>query len=155
MTTSPRWARRLLRAEDFAAIERAVRAAESGTAGEIRVHLERRIARGRGETAPDALARARDVFAALRMHETAARAGVLVYLAVEDRKVAIVGDEGIHAHVGESGWAAIRDEMVARLRGGAAAEAIVGAVERVGVVLARHFPRPPGDTNELSDQVSM
>lgn len=155
MTAAPRWARGLLREEDFAAIERAVQAAESATAGEIRVHLERRLARGRGREAPAALARARDVFADLGMHRTAARAGVLVYLAVEDRKVAIVGDEGIHAHVGDAGWAAIRDDLVACLRRGAAGEAIVSAVERVGATLARHFPRPPGDTNELSDQVSL
>ena len=60
------------------------------------------------------MTRARQVFAALGMHRTTHRAGVLIYLAVEDRKLAIVGDEGIHARVGDEYWSAVRDAMVAR-----------------------------------------
>ena len=150
----PRWAERLFRAEDFAAMADAVRAAEATTSAEIRVHLERRVHRLPLQR-PDALRRARRVFAHLGMHLTAERHGVLIYLAVEDRKLAIVGDEGIHRHVGDAYWETVRDLMIARLREGRALEAVMAGVAEVGRVLARHFPRRPDDENELSDQVSI
>ena len=89
------------------------------------------------------------------MHRTALRHGVLVYLALEDHQVAIVGDEGIHARVGDDYWAGVRDLMVERLRRGEARAALVEAVRELGRSLARHFPRRPDDTNELSDSVSV
>ncbi len=150
----PRWAERLFRAEDFTAMTDAVRQAEASTSAEIRVHLERRVHHLPLQR-PDALRRARRVFAHLGMHLTADRHGVLIYLAVEDRKLAIVGDEGIHRHVGDAYWETVRDLMIARLREGRALEAVVAGVAEVGRVLARHFPRRPDDRNELSDQVSV
>ena len=150
----PRWAERLFRAEDFTAMADAVRAAEAATSAEIRVHLERRVHRLPLQR-PDALRRATKVFTHLGMHLTAERHGVLIYLAVEDRKLAIVGDEGIHRHVGDAYWETVRDLMIARLREGRALEAVLAGVAEVGRVLARHFPRRPDDKNELSDQVSI
>ena len=150
----PRWAERLFKAEDFTAIADAVRAAEAATSAEIRVHLERRVHRLPLQR-PDALRRARRVFAHLGMHLTAERHGVLIYLAVEDRKLAIVGDEGIHRQVGDAYWETVRDSMIATLREGRALEAVLSGIADVGRVLARHFPRRPDDRNELSDQVSI
>ena len=89
------------------------------------------------------------------MHETAERNGVLLYLAVESRKLAIVGDEAIHARVGDQYWTAVRDAMVERLRRGEAREALIQAVGDVGGILQKFFPRRPDDRNELSDQVSL
>ena len=89
------------------------------------------------------------------MDATAERNGVLLYLAVEDRKLAIVGDQGVHARVGDEYWRRVRDAMVERLRVGAARDAIVHAVLDVGQVLAKFFPPRPGDVNELSDDVSL
>jgi uncharacterized membrane protein len=151
----PRWARSLFSERDFEAIAAAIAEAEATTSAEIRVHLERRVPVARGAAAPDALGRARDVFAQLGMHRTALRHGVLVYLALEDRRVAIVGDEGMHARVGDDYWVGIRDLMVERLRRGEACAAMIEAVREVGQSLARHFPRQPDDTNELSDSVSV
>lgn len=155
MARHPRWARRLFSAADLDAIAGAVDAAEDRTAAEIRVHLERRVSHGRRAPADDALSRAREVFVELKMHETVLRSGVLIYLAIEDRKLAIVGDDGIHARVDPGYWEAIRDRMVERLRGGAARDAVVQAVEDVGAVLAREFPRRPDDVDELPDDVSL
>ena len=149
----PRWAQRLFSAADLEAIAGAVDVAERRTAAEIRVHLERRVP-GRSAAA-DALPRARDVFVALKMHETALHAGVLIYLAVDDHKLAIVGDEAVHARVDPGYWEAIRDRMVERLRGGAARDAVVEAVQDVGAVLAREFPRRRDDVDELPDDVSL
>jgi uncharacterized membrane protein len=155
MFRHPRWARRLFSQADLDATAAAVKAAEERTAAEIRVHIERRMPRRRGAPVSDTLARAREVFVALKMHETRLRGGVLIYVAVEDRKLAIVGDEGIHARVDPGYWDAIRDRMVAGLRDGTARDAVVQAVGDVGAVLAREFPRRPDDVDELSDDVSL
>jgi uncharacterized membrane protein len=155
VATRPRWTRRLFAADDFDAIARAVSEAEARTSAEIRIHLERRVPRGHRRTPPDTFGRARDVFARLGMHRTALRHGVLIYLALEDRQVAIVGDDGIHVRVGDAYWGGICDLVVERLRQGASRAALVDAVAELGSVLARHFPRQPGDTNELSDSVSV
>ncbi len=155
MAKHPKWARRLLSDPDFDAITDAIRAAEAGTSAEIRVHLDRQLPRRFFGTRVDALARARALFARLGMHRTAERHGVLIYLAVEDRKLAVVGDEGIHGRVGSSHWHGVRDRMVEKIREGAPREAIVAAIEEIGRALAEHYPRRPDDLNELDDQVSV
>ncbi len=151
----PRWAKRVFTEADLEAVTAAVREAEHRTAAEIRVHVERRVAHGLRRRTHDPMQRAREVFAALEMHRTTHRAGVLVYLAVEDRKLAIVGDDGIHARVGDEYWTGVRDRMIERLRTGAVTGALVGAVDEVGSTLAQYFPRRPGDIDELSDDVSL
>src|SRR2546430_17659956 len=82
----PRWVHRILSRDDLAAIVDAITRAESLTSAEVRVHLERRVKRAHAGGDPT-LARARDIFARLEMHDTAHRASVLIYLAVEDRKL--------------------------------------------------------------------
>lgn len=151
----PGWAKGVLTDADLDAIVASVREAEQRTSAEIRVHVEPRVAHGRRRGVTDALERARHVFVQLGMHRTAQRSGVLVYLAIEDHKLAVVGDEGIHAHVGDDYWNGVRDRMVERLRAGAMRAALIGAVTEVGVTLARFFPRRPDDVDELPDDVSL
>ena len=155
MAGHPAWTRRFLDEDDFDAITRAIAEAESRTSGEIRVHLERRVPRRLFGRAPDALARARHVFRRLGMHKTAERHGVLIYLALEDRRFAVVGDDGIHGRVGDPHWHRVRDLMVDKLRANAPREAIERGVEELGRALAEHYPRRPDDKNELSDEVSV
>jgi uncharacterized membrane protein len=153
MVKHPRWTRALFSDADLEAIAAAVAAAERETSGEIRVHLERRLPRG----APggDALARATEIFVRLGMHATDEHNGVLIYLAVDDHQLAIAGDAGVHARVGDEYWQHVRDAMVERLRHGQPRDAVVHAVGEVGQVLRRYFPRRPDDRNELSDRVSL
>ena len=155
MVSHPRWTRRLFASGDLEAIGAAVAAAERETSAEIRVHLDRHLGRHTDLPSGDALARARQVFVRLRMHETDEHNGVLIYLAIEDRKLAIVGDDAVHARVGEQYWATVRDAMVERLRRGEAREAIIHAVADVGAILRKFFPPRPGHHNQLSDEVSL
>jgi uncharacterized membrane protein len=155
MDKHPSWTRTLFAEGDLDAIGSAIEAAERETSAEIRVHLERMVPRPTGQEGSDVLQRAREIFVRLGMHRTALRHGVLIYVALEDHRVAILGDEGIHTRVEEHYWADVRDLMVSRFREGAAATAIIEAVRDLGRSLARHFPRRPDDTNELSDSVSL
>jgi uncharacterized membrane protein len=155
MVSRPRWVRALLDAADLDEVARAVHEAEAGTSGEIRVHLERRVPGARDPGDGAVLGRARDVFAHLGMTRTRERNAVLIYLATDDHRLAIVGDEGVHARVGDDYWSRIRDAMVTRLRQGHARAALVEAVADVGRVLGEHFPRRPDDVDELPDRPSV
>ena len=155
MARPPKWTRRFLGDADFDAIAHAIAEAESRTSAEIRVHLERRVPRRLFRRTPDALTRARVVFRQLGMHRTAERNGVLIYVAVGDRRLAVAGDEGIHGRVGDRHWHGVRDRMVERLRAGAARDAILEAIGELGRALAEHYPRRRGDVNELGDEVSV
>ena len=70
----------------------AIRQAEKDTSGEIRIHFENHCRK-------NVLDRAAQVFADLKMHKTALRNGVLIYVALEDKQLAILGDAGINAKV--------------------------------------------------------
>ena len=147
MPETPAWVERVFTTADLDAIAAAVASAERGTSGEIRVHLDQ-------HSAGDALAQARRLFRSLGMERTAQRNGVLLYLALEDRKFAVFGDEGIHAQVGPGFWDSVRDVLQRELRAGRPRGAVVLAVEEIGRVLGQYFPSRPDDRNELSDTVS-
>ena len=148
MARHPRWVRAFLAEADLDAVTRAIGAAELRTSAEIRVHLDHRCP---GEP----MARAVAVFEHLGMHRTAARHGVLVYVSVGDHKLAVLGDQGIHERVGQVYWERLVDAVLAHFRQERPRDGLLHAVAEVGAVLARHFPRRPGDVNELSDQVSI
>ncbi len=147
MAQHPEWVQRTFSHADLDAITAAVAAAERRTSGQIRVHLEQRCV-------GDPLAHARRVFQSLSMHRTRHRAAVLLYLAVDDRRFAVVGDDGIHAHVGYGFWDSVRDVLQRELRAGRMREGVIDAVAEIGRVLGRHFPDRPDGRNELSDPVS-
>ena len=121
--------------------------AEHQTSGEIRVHVE-------GHCAGDAYVRARQVFAALGMHRTRQRNGALIYLAIRDRKFAVVGDDGIHAAVPPDFWDAVRDAMADDFRRGRFCAGVCDGVSAIGRHLKTYFPWTPSDRDELPDRVS-
>ena len=125
----------------------AIRAAESQTSGEIRVHVERRCAGG-------ALATATRWYGRLGMDAAKERNGILFYVAVDDREFAIVGGRGIHAKVGDAFWEALRDAMHDCFAAGDPATGLIRAIGEAGSQLATFFPRRTGDTNELPDEIS-
>src|SRR4051812_10186729 len=82
----------------------AITKAEGYTSGEIRLHIE-------NFCFGSELTRAAKVFEKLKMHQTAERNGVLIYIATLSRKIAVIGDEGIHQKLGKEFW----DHVVADL----------------------------------------
>ncbi len=129
-------------------IRRAIEEAEAGTSGEIRVHLDRRCP-------GDPVAAAAGWFDKLGMRATAQRNGVLLYLAITDRKFALYGDEGIHGALPEGTWEHLRDAMLEEFRRGRFAEGIADAVCALGEALRASFPRRADDKDELADELSV
>lgn len=125
----------------------AIREAEAHTSAEIRVHIENHCRK-------EALDRAVDVFALLRMHKTAAHNGVLVYVALKDHKVAIIGDSAINRDVPPGLWDECYALMAKRFRKGEICEGICEAILTFGQRLNQPFPHRPDDVNELPDDIS-
>ena len=125
----------------------AIAAAETMTSGEIRVHVEPRC---KG----DVLARSAEVFHRLEMHRTAKRNGVLIYLAYEDRRFAIIGDQGINDVVPADFWDTTKNEMSKYFKQGKFETGVIHGIDEAAKHLAVYFPHGEGDKNELSNEIS-
>lgn len=128
-------------------IMNAIREAESNTSGEIRVHIENKCK-------TEVLDRAAQVFDLLKMQKTALRNGVLFYLAIRDKKFAILGDVGINAKVPENFWDEIKELMLEYFKKGEFADGLAQGIIRAGEQLKEHFKHQDDDVNELSDEIS-
>jgi uncharacterized membrane protein len=100
----------------------------------------------------DPAARAREVFAQLRVWDTEANNGVLLYLLLADHAIEIVADRGLHGRIDASEWDAVCAAMAAGLKQDRAEAAVVEAVERISGLLARHFPATGEDRDGLPDR---
>ncbi|MGD0624771.1 MAG: TPM domain-containing protein [Thermodesulfobacteriota bacterium] len=121
--------------------------AEERTSGEIRVHLDR-------HSGEDVLKKAQKIFYQLGMARTKDRNGVLIYLATDHRKFAIVGDEGIHRVVPENYWEEVKEEMRKHFREEKFFAGLCRAIQQIGEKLQAHFPAEKAGANELPDEIS-
>ena len=125
----------------------AIAEAEKKTSGEIRVHLEKKC-----KNSPEK--RAMVIFNQLKMFSTAQRNGSLIYIAIEDRKFAVIGDKGINEIVPENFWDSIRDQMILNFSKNDYGNGIVEGIKVIGEKLKEHFPYHTDDKNELTDEIS-
>jgi len=125
----------------------AIRVAEKNTSGEIRVHIE-------ATSDKDHYERAIEVFFSLEMNTTKQANAVLIYVAVNDKKFVIYGDEGIHSIVSSDFWNATKDVMQHHFKTGNFKQGIVDGILKAGSALKSHFPYKTDDENELSNEIS-
>ena len=129
-------------------ITEAIKMAEKQTSGEIRVFIENKCA------SANVLDHAKGLFSHLKMEATKDRNGVLVYVAVKDRKLAVYGDKGIHEKLGDIFWDDAVRNMLSHFTSDNYAKGIEDVIMSVGYALAQHFPyNADTDTNELSDEI--
>lgn len=133
--------------EQQADILSAIKEAEDMTSGEIKVHIETYID-------GDILDRAAWIFKKIKMDGTAERNSVLFYLAVINRKFAIIGDHGINSKVPEGFWDNIKDMMEKYFREEKFTEGLTKGILMAGQQLKSHFPYNKDDVNELPDDIS-
>ena len=131
----------------------AVAAGESRHSGEVCFAVEAALPPAAVLAGRDAREQALDAFARLRVWDTAANNGVLVFLLLADHRIEIVADRGLAGRVSPEQWRGICGLMEERLRAGDAEAAAVQGVAAVSALLERHFPRAEGieDENELPD----
>lgn len=128
-------------------IREAIEAAEKNTSGEIRISAEKHC-----KESP--LDRAANYFHKIGMDKTALRNGVLIYIATEDHKFAIIGDAGINKVVPEDFWDTTKDAMLTHFKSGDIVQALITGINMAGEKLKQYFPYTDGDKNELSDDIS-
>ncbi|SHI96035.1 TLP18.3, Psb32 and MOLO-1 founding protein of phosphatase [Arenibacter nanhaiticus] len=138
---------KFLTPEDEQEIVNTIVQAEKNTSGEIRVHIE-------GHTDLDHFDRAKEVFHFLKMDNTKEENGVLIYVAVNDKKFVIFGDSGINKVVPNNFWDATKDVIQDQFKKGNFKQGIIDGILQAGEALQKHFPWNHDTTNELSNEVS-
>ena len=128
-------------------IKQAIMNAELDTSGEIRVHIDT-TCKG------DVMERAVKVFRKLGIEKTEKRNGVLFYLAVKNRKFAVLGDEGINKVVPGDFWEKLKLDMLDAFREEKFTDGLIDGITRTGTYLKQYFPYKTDDINELPDEVS-
>src|SRR5579863_7180203 len=94
---------------DHDKIVAAIRAAEQKTSGEIRVFISR-------HNPEDPVAAAQRDFNKLGMGKTKEKNGVLIFVAPQARKFAVIGDSGVHVRCGDEFWRALAAEMTGHFK---------------------------------------
>ncbi len=121
---------------------------EKMTSGEIRIFVESRC------SYVDAIDRATELFYKLEMDKTRERNGVLLYVAMTDRQLAVFGDEGIHNKVGSEYWNKEVKKMISRFNKNDYAAGICEVITDIGEALTQYFPyNNDTDKNELPDEI--
>jgi putative membrane protein len=128
--------------------------------GLVAGHVVARIDAVRRRLIPHTLAerrvaeRARRCFAERGLTRTRGRTGILIFVALLERRVVVLADEGIHATLDpDESWEQVVARALDGLRAGRAGEGIEAAVRRCGEILARHVPAPARNLDELPDAV--
>lgn len=134
--------------QEESSIIRAIEAAESLSRAELRVHYTRK------ERINDIFQLALEQFQKLEMHKTEERNGVLIYLAPKAKQLAIVGDEGIHQHVGQEFWEQTHAACIQEIQRSGLAQGIILGLEIIGNEMAKYFPIGEHNPNELSNEIS-
>jgi uncharacterized membrane protein len=139
--------RRLMKTIDAERVKKAIVDAEHETSGEVRVSVApffwgpvQRVAQR--------------AFVRLKMDETKDRNGILFFIVPSRRRFVVLGDEGIHACVGQEFWDSLASLLAGHFRKGEFTEGLVRAIGEAGLKLGAHFPYDPtGDVNELPDDI--
>jgi putative membrane protein len=97
--------------------------------------------------------RAIAMFKAGAERRTIGRTGILIYLSMGEHRAEIVADEAILKVTNEETWGEAMEALIGEVKAGRAAAGMIAAIERVGTVLAQHFPRSAADTNEIPDKL--
>ncbi len=139
--------RRLVKVIDAERVKSAIREAERRTSGEIRVSVSR-FFWGRLEPV------AWRTFDRLGMRATKDRNGILFFIVPSRRRFVVLGDEGIHARVGQDFWKGVAAALSADFKKGAFTEGLLRGIAEAGERLAEHSPyEAAADKNELPDDI--
>jgi len=141
--------RKLIRAIDAGRIEAAIQAAEKNTSGEIRVSISLFFW---GKVRPAA----EKAFRRMGMTATKERNGILFFIVPSRRRFVVLGDEGIHAEVGQDFWDHLTAVMAVEFKKGRFEEGLLKGIAEAGSRLGVHFPYDRAtDKNELPDKIDI
>jgi uncharacterized membrane protein len=150
--TGPRRARRCFPPTVLSEIERAIVAGERQHAGEICFAIESALPLAELWHGVTPRERAVHVFSLLRVWDTAANNGVLIYILIADGAIELVADRAVAARIPQDEWERLCREIETAFGAGRYGDGALAAVRAVGAHLARHFPAQRGESDELPNQ---
>ena len=146
--------RRALGPQALARIEERIAQSEKLHTGEIRVCVEAGLPLSYLWRGASARERAVSMFGKLRVWDTEANNGVLIYLLLAEHQIEIVADRGIARHAPPSHWESMVDGMRQEFRAGRFEPGVMQAIGAVEALMLQHYPRAEGQANpnELPDR---
>lgn len=138
-------------------LQRRVAASEQRHSGEVRIYIEAglplRYLWTDAATQQIARQRALDLFSQLRVWDTAANNGVLIYLLLAEHEIEIVADRGLNERVAPAFWPALVMRMSGAFKQAQFEEGLTNALAEVSALLGQHFPlgANKANPNELPD----
>ena len=139
--------RRALGPQALARIEQRIAASERQHSGEIRVCVEPGLPLSYLWRGAHARERAIAMFGKLRVWDTEANNGVLIYLLLAEHAIEIVADRGLARHVEAGHWQGIVAGMREAFRLGQFEPGLMQAIAAVEALLLQHFPVQVGEYN--------
>lgn len=133
-------------------IETAIRDGEATHSGEIRFAIETALevpALIHGVRPRD---RALEVFAGLRVWDTAQNNGVLIYVLLAERDIEVVADRGYDGLVAADEWRGVCDDMQTAFMRHAYRDGALAGIVEISAIIRQHFPDKDSDSNELKDR---
>jgi len=128
-------------------IKQAILNAELDTSSIIRVHIE-------NACEGDVTERAEKLFRKFELNKSELRNHVLFYMALQNRKFAIIGDTGINEYVPKSFKKDLNKRMLSHFKEDNFTEGLCEGIKLTGEILKKHFPQQTDDINELADELS-
>ena len=149
----PPSARRSFPSDSLQRIAAAIAQCESGHTGEICFAVEPGLEWRALWAGQQAHERAREVFARLRVWDTQANNGVLLYLLLADHRIEIVADRGFDGRVSADQWREVCHRVEQGMKAGQNEAAVIAGITALSELIAMHFPRSGEhvDDNELPD----
>lgn len=84
---------------------------------------------------------ARRQFLEQKLHHTAGRTGVLIFVSEAERYVEILVDEGVSQRLDNSAWGTIVSDFVRRVALGHTAEGFIACIDASAELLEKHVPK--------------
>jgi len=133
--------------EEQSQIKQAIEQAERKTSAEIVVRLERNCP-------GDPLVHCRDLLQTLGITEAKSRSGAILFISLEDHKVAVFGDVNVDRVFSQEHWDALCSKLVLGFKEDRHCEALCEAIHWIGERLSGPLPYLKEDVNELPDDLS-
>jgi len=137
--------------DDLLRISHRIKSIEKTTAGEICVNIKEHLSFFMKQKTIRELAETE--FTKLGLHNTRDKTAVQIFILIPKRQFYILADSGINNKVPEKTWDVIKNEMQKMFIDGDFNDGILFGIDRIGKILAEHFPIKPDDKNEISDRV--
>jgi uncharacterized membrane protein len=135
-----------LSAVDHDRVHQAIRSAEEGASGDIILFISHR-------NVEDPLAAANHQFRKLRFEPATGQNSLLIFLAPQSKKFAIVGGPALHDKMGQSWWNDLVALLARHLKENRYTDGLVATIEQAGRALKTHFPAGAADPKHQRDIV--